>query len=179
MPKYKITIEYDQMPDNPLDWDDNLIVACKHSRYDLGNYSFDDLMIEYDLDDEYLSFGEILTELNKHGVAYPLSMIDHSGISVYIGNPCCSWDSGYIGVVFVHNEDIDDCPKDRIDSIIECYNDYLNGYVYCGIVEVYTSEGMEFVYGSCNHYDMDELKQIMLDNVPIEYRDNVEWVGLK
>lgn len=178
MAKYKITIKSDEYSDNPLEYTPEIIVACKHGRYNLGNMRLNDLLTQYDYDGDYNNLKEIMDYMSKYGTVFPVSMTDHSYLSVYVGKPNDYWDSGYIGIVFIQSCDMNKYgyTESYINDILDTYTQYLNGEVYAYVVEKYTSDGMEYVNSCCGYYDIEECKEDALNNVPDSNRDNIEWV---
>ena len=178
MTKYKITIKPDEYSDNPLEYTPEIIVACKHRRYNLGNMRLNDLLSQYDYDGSYDDLKEIVDYMSKYGTVFPVSMTDHSYLSVYVGKPRDRWDSGYIGIVFIQSSDMNKYgyTESDINDILDTYTQYLNSEVYTYVVEKYTSDGMEYVNSCCGYYDIEECKEDALTYVPD--RDNVEFVYL-
>ena len=178
MAKYKITIKADEYSDNPLEYTPEIIVACKHGRYNLGSMRLNDLLTQYDYDGDYDNLKEIMDYMSKYGTVFPVSMTDHNYLSVYVGKPRDRWDSGYIGIVFIQSCDMNKYgyTESYINDILDTYTQYLNGEVYTYIVEKYTSDGMEYVNSCCGYYDIEECKEDALNNVPDSNRDNVEFI---
>ena len=180
MVKYKVTIQYDECADNPLGWDSNIAFACEHKRYNLGNNTMSALLEKYDYSGNEYDLSAIVDHLSQYGYVDTLSMTDHSGLTVYRGSPRDSWDSGYIGVVFVPNDQarkLDDIWA-YIDAMIDAYNQYLNGEIYGYRVEKYTSEGLEYIDGCGGYYSIDDVKTDCIQCIPDEWRDNIEWTGI-
>lgn len=178
MAKYKITIKPDEYFDNPLEYTPEIIIACKHNRYNLGNMRLNDLLTQYDYDGDYDNLKEIMDYMSKYGTVFPVSMTDHSYLSVYVGKPKDPWDSGYIGIAFIQSSDMNQYgyTVSDINDILDTYTQYLNGDVYTYVVEKYTSDGMEFINSCCGYYDIDVCKEDALSSVPD--KDNVEIVCL-
>ena len=178
MAKYKITIK-SEYSDNPLEYTPEIIVACKHGRYNLGNMRLNDLLTQYDYNGDYDNLKEIMDYMSTYGTVFPVSMTDHSYLSVYVGKPNDYWDSGYIGIVFIQSSYMDKYgyTESYINDILDTYTQYLNGEMYAYVVEKYTSDGMEYVNSCCGYYDIEECKEDALNNVPDSNRDNIEWVS--
>ena len=80
-------------------------------------------------------------------VALPLSLYDHSGISMSTGRPTCPWDSGYVGVIVCDKETIDkefggdrDKAEKALESEVKVYDHYLRGDVWGFIAEYRDSD---------------------------------------
>lgn len=57
--------------------------------------------------DDFSSMDEIEEYMQKKGfITERLCVYDHSGVHLYIGEPTCRWDSGYIGLYIVGKDDI-------------------------------------------------------------------------
>lgn len=179
MVKYKITINYDECADNPLYWQHKIKFACEHGRYNLGNCALNDLLTDYDYDGDFYNISDIVEYMSNYGYVVPLSMTDHSGLSFNLGISH-GWDTGIIGIVFIDNSDLGnvsiDVWNDEINMYLEEYEHYLNGEIYSFIVEKYTSNGMELIDSVGGYLDYESCKLDSLECVPIEYRDNIEWV---
>lgn len=128
---WKIEVENDSDSDNPRSWS-NLGEFCvsNHSRY---------IRNESDFDLESLD----LKHLRKTHIVLPVSVYDHSGVSIYIGSPCDRWDSGQIGWYIVSKEKIrseynvkriSQKLRERVISYleneVETYNKWVNNEVY-------------------------------------------------
>ena len=72
-----------------------------------------------------------------------ICVYDHSGVSIYLGTPCCRWDSCYIGWYCVSREEVKKqygvkrLVKQRVNKVkklmnteIRTYNNWINGNVY-------------------------------------------------
>jgi hypothetical protein len=134
---YIVTVYYDPEPTSPRDWDNLGTMVCGHPRYNLG--------------DVQLTSGETWTAPDDVAVILPLGLIDHSGISMYVGGGAhaCDpggWDSGTVGVIYATSADVAEChgadtPENRAkveDTLrreVETYDKYLTGEVYGFVVE--------------------------------------------
>lgn len=129
---WEIEIENDSDSDNPRNW-------CNLGEFCVSNYS------KY-LDNE--SGIEIESEsdfkaLEKTHIILPVSVYDHSGVSIYIGSPCDRWDSGQIGWYIASKEEIKRqfkvkriSPKlksrviEYLENEVETFNKWVNNEVY-------------------------------------------------
>lgn len=136
--KWELKIEYDEYTDSPREWD-NLGTICvsKACRYCANEYEDTDSLSWYKESDD-------LNTLERRGyIVLPLSVYDHSGVSIYIGGKCDAWDSSRIGWYIVSKDKIRKeygvkhiMPKLRervleiLKSEVETFNHYINGEVY-------------------------------------------------
>lgn len=181
MTKYKITIRYDECNnDNPLMWYNDIKFACESRKYKLGNYSLNQLLDEYDYDGDYYNIHDIIQFMSQYGYVKPLSRYEHGFKSVFIGSPTDPWDSGYIGIVFVPNDVINQYSdiEQVIDSALDTYNEWLNGFVYCYTVEKYTSEGMELIDSSGGWYGLDTVESEARECISYVDDKDIEWDSL-
>lgn len=127
-----LEVFYDDDADCPRSWDNLGKMICFHRRYKLGdnhNFSADDFNSWEELENI------LRTEENAHTIL-PLSLYDHSGISMSVGSPTCPWDSGRVGFIYitkdkVKSEGIDESKvEEYLIGEVETYNQYLTGDVY-------------------------------------------------
>lgn len=156
----RVRIDFDDDPPNPCtEWDQAGVMVCFHSRYDLGHVGGRrrDCRHEYDgMFDTPQDFLEWWKENGEGGVLLPLALIDHSGLSMWVGNgpsPCDpgGWDSGQVGWIFATREtilkewghgkrkrvtkkmreDAEACLRAEVST----YDDYLTGQCFGYVVE--------------------------------------------
>ena len=135
----KITIDQDMDPESPREWDNLGTMFCSHRRYTLGDYQFD-----ADDFDGWDAVKKHLEEDEGAVVILPLSLYDHSGISMSVGE-AHGWDSGQVGFIYMTREKIEkEFPDDYATDIeathekvekylegeVETYNQYLQGDIY-------------------------------------------------
>lgn len=72
----------------------------------------------------------------------PLSLYDHSGITISAGAPTCQWDSGYIGWQYITEAALKaewNGDRDKalayMDATLSTYDDYIQGNVYGFMLE--------------------------------------------
>lgn len=72
----------------------------------------------------------------------PLSLYDHSGITIFAGAPTCPWDSGYVGWQYVTDNALANVwngDRDKalayMDATLNAYDDYIRGNVYGFMLE--------------------------------------------
>ena len=131
-----ITIDYDDSPESPREWDNLGTMVCWHSRYNLGDsHSFDDPQ-------------EFLNTVEPNDIVLPLYLYDHSGITMSTTGFSCPWDSGQVGYIHITAEKIREeysvkrvskKLKERVTNYlvgeVETYDQYLTGDVYGYTVE--------------------------------------------
>lgn len=96
-----ITIDTDDSPDSPRDWDNLGTMACKHGRYTLGDSKHD---VDFNDSDSWLGIEQQLT--NMHAVFLPVYMYDHSGLRFSVHDFNDRWDSGRVGYIYATAEQI-------------------------------------------------------------------------
>ena len=97
--KWELKITRDDFSDSPREWD-NLGTICvsKNCRYVEDEAKLNDSL-------NWSNREEDLAILESKGyVALPLSVYDHSGVTIYIGEKCDKWDSGQVGWYIVSKE---------------------------------------------------------------------------
>lgn len=133
----KLFPDYDQ-PDSPRDWCNATEMVCWHRRYDLGDRQPNSTEIDA-LERGGLRLLERYLRLCEGVVALqPLGLIDHSGISMYVGGGShwCDpggWDSGTVGFVYVPRDNIcgttEEHAADVLRQDVKVYDDFLRGNV--------------------------------------------------
>ena len=116
--KYILTVEQDDMPENPREWDNLCTMVCWHRRYNLGDkHCFDDLhemledlayqaKIKYDED---INSPDLMTKLAPYYLIKPLYLYDHSGITMSTSNGYPyndRWDAGVVGYAYISKNDV-------------------------------------------------------------------------
>jgi hypothetical protein len=143
---YKITIEMDQNPESPRQWD-NLGTIVYKSRWVIG--------------DEELSVEEIKSLMqDKDNIWLPYYLMDHGGISVSTGSFGCSWDSGQVGIIYVSKDKIrkefgikkvtkkwEEKIKGYLENEVNTMNQYLQGDVYGYIIETLHGQDIDSCWG--------------------------------
>lgn len=115
------------------------------------------------LDDNRYACEQAMRVVRDHYVIRPMTLLDHSGLSIRIGSsPWQSdpggWDSGFIGYIYAHNsvvEKIDgdiDTLRDRLRSEVEEYNDYLTGNCWGYVIDRGGSDN-ESCWGFLGNYE--------------------------
>jgi len=127
-----LEVFYDFEAENPREWDNCTKIFCFTDSYVLGDKH--DLKAE-----QFDSFEAIQNYLIKEFnavVIVPLTLYDHSGISLSIGEKR-GWDTSPVGFMFVDKKNmIDGCFKSKADALhtiksdLDTYNQYLSGTAY-------------------------------------------------
>lgn len=116
--KYKLTVERDDMPESPREWDNLTTMVCWHRRYSLGdkhhfdtvNDMLEDLAYQSGVQyDEDINTPDLMTKLSPYYLIKPLYLYDHSGITMSTsdGYPYNDrWDAGCVGYVYISKEDV-------------------------------------------------------------------------
>lgn len=128
---YRLNVMQDIEPESPRDWDNLGTMVCFHGSYTLGddNHGY---RAPQDLQDYLDTFD---------GVALPLYLYDHSGITISTTSFSCPWDSGQVGYIFVTMDTIRENWKGTdaeikekavasLQSEVKTYDQYLTDDVY-------------------------------------------------
>jgi hypothetical protein len=146
----RVVISHDDDAESPRDDGDchvGVMAAKGHRRYNLG----DSGPLVDEVDRAITTIGPRLTARWLrifHGatVVLPLSLYDHSGISMYVGGGAHAfdpqgWDSGLVGLIFDTPETREKTgvPLDRIEQAlrdeVETYDSYLRGEIYVATLQ--------------------------------------------
>jgi hypothetical protein len=135
----KVRIRSEEEPWNPREWDNVGTMIVRHPRYIFGDRDFYSDEAEamhrgWDFFRRYMRLTQGAT------VVLPLSIYDHSGVSMWVGTPYTdsyrSWDSSFVGAIVAFKEDIEKMgtPEDRVEEVLRAevkdYNAYLTGDIY-------------------------------------------------
>lgn len=139
--KWELKIEYDEYTDSPREWDNLGTIcvsrACRYVSNEATALSDSNVL-------EWCNAEKDKKALEDRGyIVLPLSVYDHSGVSIYIGGKCDPWDSSQIGWYIVSREDVRkeygvkrishkllEKVKNILDSEVKTFNHYINGEVY-------------------------------------------------
>lgn len=149
--EYCIHCQLDDEPLNPIEDEDLVYLACRHRRYNLGNYEMSQYpdtfwrgLVENFLPRtegiENLEIKECQSLLKDHLVWTNLYLYDHSGLSIACGdsNPFSYnvMDSGRVGIAFASALDYGyqtgwrEAAMEQIQKVVKLYDQYLSGDVY-------------------------------------------------
>lgn len=185
--KWELKITRDDFSDSPREWD-NLGTICvpKNCRYVEDEAKLNDSL-------NWSNREEDLATLESKGyVALPLSVYDHSGVTIYIGEKCDKWDSGQVGWYIVSKERIKkeygverlrkkilEKTKRVLIREIKTLNAYVNGEVYGYALyqndeEIDSCGGFFDTSNECNGFIRD-----MYHNMPSIFTDNFTFKQAK
>ncbi len=120
------------------------------------------------------------------GPVLMLGLIDHSGISMYVGGGShwsdnAGWDSGTVGIIFATRETIAEtgCPEDQIeialDSEVQEYDRWLRGEVFYIVCEDADGDHLDSCGGYLGHeYAVEEAKGMHTDAIESALRERTE-----
>jgi hypothetical protein len=169
-----VKIHREECPSNPrTEWDNVGVMACWHSRYDLGDEQ------PKCTPDEWLA-----DNAPEGSIVLPLYLYDHSGITMSTGGGYpydCQWDGGQVGVIVCTPDKIKaEWKGDRakaenyLRGEVATYDQYLTGDVWgftidepdpcecCGL-----EKGPEHIDSCWGFYG--ESLEAMQDHVDTEY----------
>lgn len=158
----RVSIYYDdEVCDSPRDWSPFCHMICEHRHYNFGDKHdgaesvLHQLCEKYDIDWEgdwendvdEMSFPEMLKALSEHIVIRPISIYDHSGVTIFWGTSypfdCGGWDTSNIGFGYCEESDVERAGRNIekypdwrdqacaiMDGEMETYDQYVRGEVY-------------------------------------------------
>ena len=166
---YTVTVTYDEFPLDPMRDGDTLgVMLADHRNYTLG--SDKNLTADYEPIMNHFTGGfgdrkgiEVFARWMKiYGgatVVLPLTLYDHSGITMYAGSGS-GWDTTLVGVIFDTPERRQTCgvtDPDKIEQLlreeVKIYASYLEGMVYAYTV---TNDEDEVVWQDGSIFDSQE-----------------------
>ena len=176
---YYLTIDHENYPENPREWDNFSTMVCFHRKYNLGDkhtYNHND----------YNGWNEMEKDIIKNenvGVILPLYLYDHGGITISTRPFHCNFDSGQIGFIYVSRKTIFENIRgykiltkklkgivtERLLNELKCYDQYLQNEVYSFEI-VKDDERVEYCGG---YYDLDECIKEGTDMVNDLINENV------
>ena len=183
--EYKITIDYDDYPENPREyWD----CIC-HIMSIRGNWNIGDKNLSFTREDALDKLKEL--EKDENICIKPIYMYDHSGQTISLSPFGDPWDSGICGYIYVSKEEIfkvyhnatEDSWKDfankAMNGEIEVYDDYIRGNVFDYYISqkhieehkrldnglMWTTEEWETIDSCSGFYGDDAEKSGMADNI--------------
>lgn len=128
-PNYIVTVERDDDPQSPADWDNfGTLVHC-HSRYTFGDECVPQDYIRDICEDE-------------DNIWLPVYLYSHSGVTIKTSPFSCSWDSGQVGVIYIpkhearqqkYDPDTEEGIakiKEYLNGTVETWDQYMTGSVY-------------------------------------------------
>lgn len=154
-------VEQEEYLENPREeWDHAGHMICWHRRYDLGDKK---LTREFPTPEDFQEWWE---QNGKGGLCFGLSLLDHSGLHMYMGHgahwsDAQGWDSGPIGYIYITRAEIQkEWGKSKgntararkcLEAEVTEYDQYLTGDVWYVCIkdkegEVVDSCGMFYGY---------------------------------
>ncbi len=199
---FKINIYADDSPESPREWSNIGVMVCNHSSYNLGDKQYKNSqadnwkenfaeyvmetyspisMVHYDtygyLDDK--GVGAVWRWINKNMVVLPLSLYDHSGISMSAGSQYpynCRWDSSNVGFIYCTKElalaeyggkIFTKATKQKVETYligeVETYNKYLTGAITGYMIEDSTGDESGGCWGFYSEEDLLDNAQSAVD----------------
>jgi hypothetical protein len=139
-------LTYDTSPAGPDAWaDDNIFLVHYHRKFDVRR---DDVIKENDIANwyrgDFSDYDGGKFPFKKEYHIFPVSAYIHSGVCLYLGKnespyDAGGWDTSHVGAVLVSKKEWKS--KDKAyraaGSLIEEWNQYLSGDVYCIVKEEY------------------------------------------
>jgi hypothetical protein len=170
----------DSDAESPREWGNVGKMFCFHKRYRLGD--------KHDYrDGDYSGWDDFKKQLERdHDVLeiLPLSMYDHSGITISTTPFSCPWDSGQIGFILADKDDVRKAFQvkritarirksvhDGLVGEVKAYDQYLQGDVYGFILKDADGEDGESCWG---FFGLDLENNGMLDYLPDEYHEAIK-----
>ena len=151
--KYRIQVRHDEHPLDVRTVYDNLgIMYCSHPKYNLGDEqvnAVDKQMAEelcWEKHNKMSSMGvfEQLAEQNEAVVWLPLTLYDHSGLTMTVGDSK-GWDIGPVGIIYTTKEKMkmmgcedwdEEKLKQSLEAEVKTYSHTLEGTVFAYSVEI-------------------------------------------
>lgn len=177
---YTIRIEPDDDPESPREWDNLGTIAHWHRRYDLGERKAEDTEIGAFKRGGLPLLTRYLRRYCGATVVLPISLLDHSGLHIWVGSSSHwsdpgGWDSGVVGFIYDSPEGRDRCgtaPADIervLQGEIEEFDQCLRGDVYGYIIETPDGEHVDSYWGFYGlDYCLSEAKEVAAGLKPIK-----------
>jgi len=191
---FTIKIKQDCCSANPrTEWDNLAHLWCWHKRYDLGDEKPSWAEHWFDTADTGDSIYDEIEEEFRPVVIEPLSLLDHSGLTLYKGHGAhqCDpggWDSGPIGLAFISRKDAlkehnckyitkrirGFCQK-VLDAEIETYDMALRGDVWGYIITASDGKEVDSCWGFYGYdYCLEEAKSMVDTLAPAHQVEIIE-----
>jgi len=173
---HTIKIDQDELMESSRAWDNLGTMVCAHRRYSLGDIQLKNSEFWEHIDLKYMLDGNkenVEKYIEKNIIFLNLFLYDHSGITMNTSGFHCGWDSGKVGIIYVHKDDAlkgfswKKLSKKRLERVydilraeVKTYDMYLAGDVY--YYQIFNEEDEEIdslsgIYGY--KYAIDEAKQ--------------------
>lgn len=169
------------------DADGNLgVMVCFHDRYDLGDKDHGYRQGDFN---NGMELEARIKEDHDPVLILPVSMYDHSGVSLSVGLPSEPWDSSFVGFIFTTEERIRECfdvteitpevlerARKSLEKEVEIYGEYVNGscyrFVHVRICE-HCGAKREVIESMGGFIGLDHTKNGLLDEIPEQYQEKV------
>lgn len=166
MKDYTIEIRHDDYADNPLTWvEDSLKVYVEDTAHFNIGHSISELET---VKSECLGFKSYMETVSKEtdGYVFALVRYQHGEVKYYIGNPVCSWDSGYIGIVVVDKKEYatEDSALEYANSVMDELTLWDNGECY--LFDITDNETEERVVCECGFIGYDNALECAMEYIP-------------
>ena len=122
---------------------------------------------------ENLTIDDVCELLEDELVMLPISLYDHSGLSIWLGSPNCMWDSGYVGLMYLTKEDAlkelgncteenwRECATQCMEAEMKVYDYYISGEVYGFCIEDENGDEVDSCWG---FYGSEAVADQMIQN---------------
>lgn len=157
MSKYNVSINFDDSPENPRDFENQTIMVFYHRRYHVPNeakFNFDDYN---SLDEAERGLKRSLKKVRFISRVY---MYDHGGTAYSLTPFSCRFDSGCLGFIVITADSLFDKKRrsqkqyeEIAKSELKMYSNFVNGEVYCVTIK---DENGDVVTGCSGYYDKEE-----------------------
>ena len=158
MRTFKLEIKQDESPESPREFDNlgKMVLFHRDGYGDKHNFTVDEAKAVY-------------TRMQKgEGVALPIFMYQHSGVTISTKPFSCPWDSAQVGFIYADKEairnnwNIKAVSKKRLaqalsilQSEVETYDQFLTGDVYGYIIKDEDNEVVDSCWG---FYGLEDAK---------------------
>lgn len=188
--KITLRVEYDGdcIPHPRKDFDNLGTMVCFHRQYNLGDehdYSnlselFENLTSDY-INNENTSTKEIKKIIDEHFLILPIYGYEHTNLQIQTTPFNCTWDSGFLGYIYVDKKQIEDegitidDAKKILQAEVEVYNSFINDECYgfilsevsvCECCNHEVTKEIDSCWGFLGSEGLEELRQ----EIPKEYR---------
>lgn len=193
---YTIKFYQDFDPMDPRD-SDNLGMMCHwHRRYDLGDRKANDTELEALRRGGFKLLNRYLRRYEGAVVVLPLGLLDHSGLTMWIGggshwSDSAGWDSGTVGFIYTTQKRIeelcgefpykptefegtaDEWIETQLEAEVKEYDQILTGDVYGYVIE---DEDGEHVHSCWDFFGFKFCKQEAIKAADWERKNEIEQV---
>lgn len=166
---FTVDLYHDDDPGSPREWDNLGEMVHWHRRYELGDRTVSDDEGRAMSRGGFPLLARYLSVVHDAAIVLPLSLLDHSGLTMWIGRGAHiadpgGWDSGTVGFIWVTRARVKEEYGDRADALetaehclraeVSTFDNYLRGTVAGFIIKDKDGEHLD----SCWGYYPDEAK---------------------